>query len=164
MALPLELCEALRVLPEVREHEPATGDAYFYRAAIDSEPWTGPVVCFDGDACDVIEGGRCFLHEWRERLWCPALSDLLVLALAFSAQLRWGNRDFRQSPLFNPDAGLGHDDFALRYDAEFAGWTTSHREPDGAVVSVCVSWKTPEEAVARWLLARVREGMARIGT
>ncbi len=123
-----ETCEALRVLPEVREHEFSHGElAWVKRSGHPSflGRYNARDDIFypaDGD----LSGDVAFIGVPG---WAPTLSDLLAMALA---------RAIRPVSLMH-----------VR-EWEFGEWGYGPEDVDDA------SGATPEEAVAAWLLARAR--------
>lgn len=132
MPLSRELCEALRVLPEVRGRaRGASVDAWWVCLRSETE-WQKPLW-----ACHLYANftvaGRAAPGPW---LWCPSLSDLLALA--------------------HRRVGTG----SLRMESHPTWWECGHADGDGRPVFVTAG-DTPEEAVAAWLLAHAKEGASR---
>lgn len=96
MSLSRELCEALQVLSEVREHKWAEGDLFWNRY---------------GRAVPACECGSYDCDQWPDKgdPWCPSLSDLLALATehCLGAHLSWhgGWRFFDCGDGYNQDTG-----------------------------------------------------------
>lgn len=136
MPLDRATCEALRALPEVRDHKCQPGDWYWYQVT-DDHPWSEPVaVCDEWGTYDCIEGEPVRVMEWTRWVWRPGLTHLLSLAQAhrpaFDGALRlwcYGPTDFR---------------FGLADEAGSVGY-----QGQG---------DTPESAVAAWLLAHAEAG------
>jgi hypothetical protein len=127
-----ELCEALaEAYPEMREHRPQEGDWYILDGVgtgdceiVDPYPYA-----LSARRHDVLEA------QDPKAVWCPRLDQLLELVpgvsrFADQMVLTRGYDDDRNAYRWSFTDDWGHDGPTLRYFAD-----------------------TPEEAIARWLLA-----------
>jgi len=142
-----ELCEALaEALGEVRDHKPEEGDWYYLREQAEDDD---PVLCIGVD-----RGAALYrVNEWigcepdtlsRDDVWCPRLDQLLELAQAMAGPHIEDNRLLLFRPAHAEWTYATYEHYIECADPDHRGMS----DPNG---------KTPEEAIARWLLMNTRK-------